>query len=155
REREGRSPLTVYWFLPPLFVLWVNLDGWFLLGPFTTALYLVGQILQQWLAPIRTGEEAPAPGQNRKLLVALLVGLVACLINPYHYHAFTLPAPFSSTSLVSVLEKDVFLRQFFFSPFWLEEGLAFNVPAVAYYSLFVLGLGSFVLSVFAGWRWWR
>src|SRR5207245_573027 len=28
--QEQSSPLAVYWLLVPLFVLWVNLDSWFL-----------------------------------------------------------------------------------------------------------------------------
>src|SRR5205823_3856253 len=34
------------WWLPVLFVLWVNLDQWFLLGLALIALYAVGALLQ-------------------------------------------------------------------------------------------------------------
>ena len=54
-----RPRLAVYWLLVPLFVLWVNMDSWFVLGPITVALYLLGQLLQQLFAPIRTGADAP------------------------------------------------------------------------------------------------
>src|SRR5438270_580277 len=59
REAGKKSPLRIYWLLPVLFAFWVNLDGWWILGPATVALYLIGQALQQLLAPIRTGEDVP------------------------------------------------------------------------------------------------
>src|SRR5262249_46181084 len=34
-----------YWPLLLLFVLWVNLDAWFFLGPVTVGLFLLGQLL--------------------------------------------------------------------------------------------------------------
>src|SRR5262249_39071724 len=77
------SPL---WLLPPLFALWVNLDSWFVLGPLTVALFLLGAALGRLVAPAGT-----VPGGLRTLGLVLLVGLGACLLNPYLHRAFVLP----------------------------------------------------------------
>src|SRR5262245_11749808 len=39
---DGRRGTAQYW-LPPLFVLWVNVDEWFLLGPLLAALFWLGE----------------------------------------------------------------------------------------------------------------
>src|SRR5205823_6264794 len=70
-------------FLVILFAAWANLDPWFFLGPVTVGLYLLGEILQHNLAPVRTGPEAPAPGELRSLGLVLAAGVGACLLNPY------------------------------------------------------------------------
>jgi hypothetical protein len=79
------------WLLPPLFVLWVNVDSWFILGPLTVGLFLVGELLQHYLAPVSAGPDEPEPGRLRTLALVLAAGLVACFISPFHYHSFTLP----------------------------------------------------------------
>src|SRR5207302_1007030 len=63
----GASPLKIYWLLPVLFAFWVNLDMWWILGPATVGLYLLGQVIQRVLSPIRTGEDAPEPEQLKVL----------------------------------------------------------------------------------------
>src|SRR5260370_1589294 len=78
--------------IPILFALWVNLDEWFILGPFAVALYLIGDLLQQVIAPIRTDDDAPAPGHLGRLSLVFGVGLAACLLNPYHVRAFQVPS---------------------------------------------------------------
>src|SRR5436190_22902906 len=72
------------WWLPGLFALWVNVDSWFIVGPLTLALVLLGS----WLQRLTGGTSLHAPKQ----LAALLgVGLLACLLNPHHIRAFQLP----------------------------------------------------------------
>ena len=86
-----RRPFLPYWVIPPLCLLWVNLDEWFLLGPATVALYLLGETLQDWFGPANAAADAPAPGERRTLLLVLIVSVAVCLINPHHYRAFALP----------------------------------------------------------------
>ena len=72
--------------LAGLFAVWANVDAWFVLGPLTVALVLVGELLQRRLfaaadAPTADDPFPPAPpvaGLGR----ALLVGTAACLLNP-------------------------------------------------------------------------
>jgi tetratricopeptide (TPR) repeat protein len=155
---KHRSPLTIYWWLLPLFMLWANLDIWFLLGPATLGLFLLGQVVQQLTMPVRTGEDAPEPGLLLRLLVVLLLGSAACLVNPHHYHVFTLPTQLGFSGSAQALEADPFLRQIFDSPFqesYFVPGRGLNVAGLAYFPLLVLGLISFGLSAFTCWRWWR
>jgi hypothetical protein len=146
-----------YWLLPLLFILWVNVDEWFILGPITVALFLVGQLLQQVFAPIRTGEDAPEPGLSGKLVVLFLVSLGACLINPYHIHAFALPGQLSPNIPRELLGSDPYLRGFLTSIFDTRTFGASTGDAamVATYLLIAMGIGSFVLTFGQGWRWWR
>ncbi|HET6574349.1 MAG TPA: hypothetical protein VFG68_12135, partial [Fimbriiglobus sp.] len=81
RPGTWREPLV----LAGLFAVWANVDAWFLLGPLTVALVLVGEKLH----PLMTREKgtqaddpfppAPPPGLLGR---ALLLGVVACLLNP-------------------------------------------------------------------------
>ena len=117
-----------------LFLLWVNMDGWFFLGPMTVGLYFLAELL-----PHRRPEQEPGRGQRRNLGLALLVGLAMCLINPSHGLIF-LPAP-----QLSELAGDVFLRDqlsplhnVYFSAQVFRTG-----PGMAYWILVFGGVASF------------
>ena len=69
--------LTAYWPLAPLFVLWVNLDSWFLLGPLTVALYLFGGVLQSRFGPGRGAADTIRAGETRVLGFTLIASLTA------------------------------------------------------------------------------
>ncbi len=137
-------------FLPLLFVLWVNLDGWFLLGPLTVGLYLLGEAAQLYLTSGFPGAEAPRPRDLRLLAGVLVLGLAACLLNPYHVHAFTLPSPLGAWFLDGAARDLPFLRNALISPFageyvnnlWVSK----NWAGFAYYVLLLLGILSFVLN---------
>jgi hypothetical protein len=149
------------WLLPPLFALWVNMDAWFILGPITVFLFWLGTLIDGW-----TGRSTSVkPGLLGKVL---LVGLAACLLNPYHFRAFTLPTELA-TMIVSV--TDIFpswmvaggqtvqqirevdpqfmnLLSPLSSQYFSVPGQGFNVAGLAYYLLFLAGLASFVLLLF-------
>ncbi|MCI0463786.1 MAG: hypothetical protein L0Z62_43180 [Gemmataceae bacterium] len=105
------SPL---WLLPPLFALWVNLDGWFFLGPLTVALFLLGAwVANLWNAERGASIEDPASnpqsairnpqwGSLGTLGLVLLVGLAACLINPHLHRAFFLPTDLAHLEVASL-----------------------------------------------------
>jgi hypothetical protein len=102
-----------WWLLPILFALWVNLDGWFLLGPLAVGLYLAGEALGRLFAA--RADAAPAPkGRLRALALVFGVGLVACLANPYFQRALTLP---DQPSYLLASAND-----------WLEAKVGFAVP---------------------------
>jgi hypothetical protein len=67
RWREGRA--AAIWGLPPLVLVWANMDGGFAAG----LLILVGALL--WLRPA-------APAHRRQLAVAIVVSAIAALANP-------------------------------------------------------------------------
>jgi tetratricopeptide (TPR) repeat protein len=124
-----------------LFVLWVNLDGWFFLGPLLAGLFWLGE----------------GPGAERRTPWWLApVGLGLCLLNPHHFHAFTLPAEFSP-ALGATLAGDARFQRSFASPWQvgvhLQPGAA-SLAGWAYFLLVLLGVVSFALerAALRGWR---
>ncbi len=138
--RPPLRALAAYWPLLVLFVLWVNLDSWFLLGPLTVALYALGAVLDGRADARRFG----AAGILGLVLVA---GLAACLVNPHHYHAFTLPQHFALAGGAEVLRQDPAFAGAFLSSF---EPAFFGPspgPVAAYSLLVVLGVLSFLANL--------
>jgi hypothetical protein len=131
-----------------LFVLWVNVDGWFLLGPLLAALFWLGERL----LPNRNASEG-LPHTPAWLWPA---GLAVCLINPYHVHAFTLPTELMP--LPEALRHDVRFASLHTSPWhgslYYGSLAGVNLARVAYLVLLAAGAMSFLLNArnFAGWR---
>src|SRR5262249_40839900 len=125
------------------------------------------------------GPDAREPGRVGTLALVLVVGLAACLVNPFFYHAFTLPTDLSyllasasdwfavrladqltgaGRALKELTEEDPgAYASFFQSPlssayFQPENGL--NVAGMAYYVLLLAGLASFALNP-GVWPWAR
>jgi tetratricopeptide (TPR) repeat protein len=145
------------WLLPPLFALWVNLDAWFLLGPLTVGLYLLGEYLHEVAGPARPDEDRPAPGELRALGLVLVVGLAACLLNPYHVYAFQLPPHLLPASAGAALSHDAEFRRLYLMPWegaYFSKGIGLSAAGLAYFPLLGLGLASFALVAPAV-RWWR
>jgi hypothetical protein len=136
--------------LPPLFVLWVNLDDWFLLGPLTVGLYLLGEAAQLFLTTGFPGAAAPQPRELRTLAGVLLVGLAACVLSPYHVHAFTLPQDVETWLLDGTARDLPFFRDTLRSPFEGEYAQNLwatrNAAGFAYFALLLLGALSFILN---------
>jgi hypothetical protein len=171
-NRYGTTGDWRLWLLPPLFALWINLDSWYVLGPLTVALFLLGELLQRLVGP----KQADAPARLRPLALVLLAGLAACLLNPHHYHALTLPPELAYLTVnatdwishlfgiqLSLPEEMVAsgrtmqaLYQYdprltlFLSPltrlYWSSPVLGFNAAGMTFYLLFLMGLASFALS---------
>ncbi|HEY1859226.1 MAG TPA: hypothetical protein VGG61_02670, partial [Gemmataceae bacterium] len=167
RENEDRGGVNVvmdYWLLALLFILWVNLDDWFILGPITVALYTLGQVLQARLAPAKTKPLASS-GRIKGLLIALVVGLAACLLNPHHIRAFVPPAQLGLSESAYVLREDPSIRNLFVSPFDPSQLrlllTSVQVAGWLYLVLVVLGILSFLLGLVSflrnrvAWSWWR
>ena len=166
RDRQvALPPRRHLWLLPPLFLLWVNLDNWFLLGPITVALFLLGDWLQESLGPHYPGAEQPNPLERRRLALVLLVGLLACLINPHHVRAFTLPPQLPVTEPATLLRQDPYFQGAYLSPLqsvYFQKHIGLSVAGMSYYALVGVGLVSFALNggpnlpaAQTGWRWWR
>jgi hypothetical protein len=147
-----------WWLLPVLFVFWVNLDAWFLLGPLTVGLYLLGEVLQQQFSPRGAGADPSAQTGSpsvRTLGLVFLAGLAACLLNPHHIHAFTLPALLGLSTGGSVLQNEDPFLAFFASPLgsvYFRDDVGWSAAGLCYFGLLMLGLLS---MVFTAPRWQR
>jgi tetratricopeptide (TPR) repeat protein len=142
------------WLLVPLFLLWVNMDSWFLLGPITVALYLVGDFLQENLGPDGGIDSLGAPGRRTAVLV-LLAGTAVCLVNPHTYHAFVLPWQLGWSDASEVLKDERAFKPFFRgSVEYYQNRLGWSVVGVAYLVLVGMGLVSFAVN-YRDWRWGR
>ena len=158
-----RRPFLPYWLIPPLCLLWVNLDAWFLLGPITVALFLLGEMLQDWLAPPtltlphprgvgREGGDVPAPGERRTLILVLAASVVLCLANPHHVRAFSLPAELGLSEAGEALAHDAQFSPLFVTPFeprYFSAGFL-SVAGLAYFPLALVGVISFAAALSAG-----
>jgi hypothetical protein len=143
--RGGMLGITNYWPLLLLFVLWVNLDNWFLLGPLAVAIAGLGTYLD--------GDRARA----RTLGAVLLLSLVACLLNPHHIRAFMLPEQLGLTGAGRVLRGHALFAGQFLSPLdklYYRPEIGLNAAGMSYFALVGVSLASFVINR-AGWRWQR
>src|SRR5262249_12525217 len=148
------APRRHLWLLPLLFLLWVNVDTWFFLGPVTVALFWVGELIQDLLAPVREGPDRRGPADNRTLGLVLLAGLVACLVNPHHVYAFlTLPPQFAAAG--GILQGDAYFGPIFWDLFdYYKRGFGWSAVGIANLVLVGLGLLSFAAN-HRDWRCWR
>jgi hypothetical protein len=145
-NRAGAASLLPPWPLLVLFLAWVNLDGWFVLGLAVVALVWFGQDLDQPLAP--AGRLAALA---RHACSLLLLGGV-CLLNPHHVRAFALPPELGWLGSGSHAAPGVAAP--ITSPFreaYLEN-LGLTPATLAYYPLLGLGALSFLVNL-PRWRW--
>jgi hypothetical protein len=131
-----------------LFILWVNVDGWFLLGPLLAGLFWLGD----WMAPDRTnGETTP-----RTPAWLWLAGLAVCLVNPHHVYAFTLPVELMP--LPAALQGDIRFEPLQDSPWQMSRYYhpfaGINWANGAYLVLLAAGGLSFLVNArrLSGWR---
>jgi tetratricopeptide (TPR) repeat protein len=136
-EEDWAKRVRALWLLLPLFALWANLDGWFLLGPALVGLYALGELIRPRLG-----------GNFRALALFALAGLGACLLTPYHYRIFAWPTPLGLSHAEQALMRDPLGWGLVLSPF---GGHFPNEPAFAspggwaYCLLLAAGAASFAL----------
>lgn len=117
-----------------LFWFWAGTDSWFLLGPATIAIVLLGESLQKFLRGESPADSLASPTVPQ-LFVALIVGIVACSLTPHHVRVWQLPVEFGltlpanyqsdfETTIISLSPlNDRYLRVV--SRGWSVNGLAF------------------------------
>jgi hypothetical protein len=148
RRRHATTPekpfsmVNLRWLIPLVCVLWVNVDGWFLLGPAVVALYLIGE----WLE----GPTVPR-GSLANLAAVCAVSVVACLANPYHVYAFTLPDHLGLSPAGHELQNTIPFSYIFSSPLWhssifFQGDISRSVAGLTFYPLVFLGLASFIVT---------
>lgn len=171
--------------LPVLFALWANCDYWFFLGPLTVLVYWLGEVAQGVLLGSGSTREGLTPRERQALLAVLLVGLGACLLNPYTFRIFfQVPGDVSSKTLDLILLNQPGLRQGYlrpllspFSPMYFQSPLrdvvwwrplGLTLAEWTFYPLAGLSLMSFIFlgreqrlwrvflwTVFFALAWWQ
>ena len=100
-----------------------------------------------------------APGERRTLLWVLLASIAACLVNPHHIHAFTLPSALGVSEAGAALAHDELFEALFCSPFesyYFHPQISLTVAGMAFFPLLLLGLISFAAAQWVGrWSWER
>jgi tetratricopeptide (TPR) repeat protein len=135
-ESRTARARALRWSLVPLFALWANLDGWFVLGPALVGLYAVGELARR------------RPREFRNLALLTVAGLAACLLTPYHYRTFAWPTPLGLSHAERAMMRDPLGQGLVVSAFG-APGL--TAPALAspggwaYCLLLAAGAASFVL----------
>jgi hypothetical protein len=133
-----------FWLLPPLFALWANLDSWFILGPITTFLYLLGLGITPRRAALAM--DVSGPREWRTLWLVLLVGVAACCLSPFGPTVFASMPP--ELTRVSTPWPGLF-TEWSLSPLFREyfgPSAGLSVAGIAYFVLLLLGAASFVLD---------
>ena len=134
------------WWLVGLFVIWANVDEWFVLGLVVVGLSWFGRLL-----------DSPPPGGFGRALgrwvggVGILV--VAACLSPSHVNGLHVPSSLR-TAVVALREGASSGGQALNSPFAQNYLSAFrdSPAALCYYPLLGFGLLAFVLNR-GGWRW--
>jgi hypothetical protein len=134
--------------VPILAAFWVNLDEWFLLGPLTVGLFLVGELVQLFASP----EDRLSAKDLGALAIAGVAALGACLLSPYTVQGLTLPTDIWALFWARDLQGLPWFQQYFFTGIGREY--LTSLSAWAYVVLLGLGVASFVL-VRSELRWWR
>jgi len=143
--RARQRARALRWLLVPLFALWANLDGWFLLGPVLVGLYALGEVLRQ--CGMRNAEcgvnDNSAFRIPHSAFLLTLAGLAACLLTPFHYHTFAWPPQLGLSHAEQALRGDPLGQSLVFSSF---TRFVFASPGGwAYYLLLAAGVVSFAL----------
>jgi len=131
-----------------LFVLWVNLDSYFFLGPVLVGLYLLGELGQRF---VPWGTRRSDAGRIRTLAVALGVGVLACVLNPHHVAAFTRLPIELVPNLDPGMKNDPAFRLQFVSPldvlYFNRPDLGKSIPGGCYLTLLALLAFSWVINL--------
>jgi len=93
RFRQGHS--RALWFLPPLFLIWVNTHGTFVFGLAAIGVYFAGGLVKFQLGGLVA---EPWTGRQRvQLLFAFLLSSVASLVTPYGTQLAAYPVVMATT----------------------------------------------------------
>jgi len=82
----GQAPL---WVIPPLFCVWINTHGSWLLGLIVFSIYLVAGLVEGSWGRVEAVRWVPA--QRQRLLITIGASICAMLVNPFTYRLVAYP----------------------------------------------------------------
>ncbi|WP_348262214.1 hypothetical protein P8935_20715 [Telmatobacter sp. DSM 110680] len=88
------------WLLPPLFCIWINLHGSWLIGLALFVLYILCGSFEFKMGAIE--QEPFAPADRNRLLTVLAVSVAVLLINPYGWHLMWNPIDMMSNQKLNI-----------------------------------------------------
>ncbi|HEV2247941.1 MAG TPA: hypothetical protein VGW37_14915 [Terriglobia bacterium] len=130
-ERYKQGFQKSLWILPPLFLVWVNTHGSFILGFCVVGLYWICG-----LVPFKSGGLTMEPWQPRQRIHLEIVLLLGCVTLPF--------TPFGGQAFIFPIEKALFFPQ---QSAHIEEWLPFNFSQWEPKVMLVLLLGFLLAQV--------
>jgi len=101
------------WLLPPLFVLWANLHGSWLIGMVLLAMFCASGLVQGTWGRLQATRWTPA--QMRKLVLTGSLSVAGLFLNPYTYHLVFYPFNFAFKQRLNVNHVDEWMSLDFHS----------------------------------------
>ncbi len=80
-EAANRGRKNLLWLLPPLFAVWINLHGTWLIGIALLALYILCGLFKVRLNALE--QVAMPPADRNRMLVVFVASVAALMVNPY------------------------------------------------------------------------
>ncbi|MFZ0313664.1 MAG: hypothetical protein WAL85_13230 [Candidatus Korobacteraceae bacterium] len=108
--KEGKDRA---WLLPPLFVLWANLHGSWLIGMVLLGIFCAAGLVQGKWGRLQATRWTPA--QMRKLALAGSLSVAGLFLNPYTYHLVFYPFNFAFKQKLNVNHVDEWMSLDFHS----------------------------------------
>jgi hypothetical protein len=146
-DRAADEPASrgIFWQLPLLFLVWSNLDGYYVMGLVVLVLALVALLVRDATRP-----------DGIRLGIATVLAVVACMLNPHFHENMTMPLELSY--ILGFGDAGETARKFedraFFdliSPLsgdYMQRPIhGWNFAGISFYILALLNLGSVALSV--------
>ena len=136
-DAADRGNLRPLWLLPPIFALWVNLHGSWLIGLALFVLYILCGLFELNKGAI--DQPAFSSAQRNRLLVVLGLSLVALLINPYGWHLVWNPIDMMANQKLNIAN--------------VMEWKPLNLSTIAGVSAFAAMCLMVVTNIFKGRKW--
>jgi hypothetical protein len=124
--RQGRN--YALWFLPPIFLIWVNTHGSFIIGIGVVAFYLIAGLWEFRAGSVEGRKWTPE--QRIRLEIALLLSLAVLPITPYGAQVAVYPFDMAFAQPINVANVLEWLPM----PFDIAGGKLFLVIVVAFFA---------------------
>ena len=128
------------WLLPPLFWVWAQIHGGFMLGLVLLGAYVVGDYCQKRLGPPDHASSLfRDPKRRRELLAVILAAVVIIFANPFGWHL-----PWHITEIMRPSYSRAFTAEW--QPLYRTDMSGFSVSRLVFFGTLGMGLLGFGLN---------